>query len=196
MPAPLRETKAVYTTSPRSAHVAEASENIREGWDFHPPSLFFSGGARLSLWKPARELLMRRSGFVYFPLCSGISLLHTHAHTHTLQAPLRPAIYLASLPRPYTPRASQSHSEFCACFSAAPRHLHPFSHPPHGNLNRAESRGCKEVQKASAVLPYGLASDGMLTHARTVARREETAQVNTCTLPFTSGDLRAAGMLF
>lgn len=82
MPAPLCETKAVYTTSLRSAHVAEASENIREGWDFHPPSLFFSGGARSSLWMLARELLMRRSGFVYFPLCSGISLLHTHAHTH------------------------------------------------------------------------------------------------------------------
>lgn len=91
MPAPLCETKAVYTTSPRSAHVAEASENIREGWDFHPPSLFFffpSGGARSSLWMLARELLMRRSGFVYFPLCSGISLLHTH--THTLPSPSSP----------------------------------------------------------------------------------------------------------
>lgn len=92
--------------------------------------------------------------------------------THTpLQAPLRPAIYLASLPRPYTQRASQSHSELCACFSAAPRHLHPFSHPPHGNLKRAKSRGCKEVQKASAVFPYGLASDGMLTHAPSHAEK-------------------------
>lgn len=43
---------------------------------------FFPGGAQSSLWMLVRELLMRRSGFVYFPLCSGISLLHTHPPSH------------------------------------------------------------------------------------------------------------------
>lgn len=89
---------------------------------------------------------------LFISLCAQEFLYYTHTHP-PLQAPLRPAIYLASLPRPYTQHASQSHSEFCACFSAAPRHLHPlFPSSPRqfkqGRVQRPQ-RGAKSLCRVS-----------------------------------------------
>lgn len=51
--------------------------------------------------------------------------------------------------------------------------------PPHGNISSGKSRRCEEVQKASTVFPYGLASAELLTHKHML---EIEMQVNTLSL--------------
>lgn len=51
--------------------------------------------------------------------------------------------------------------------------------PPHGNISSGKSRRCEEVQKASTVFPYGLASAELLTHKHML---EKEMQVNTLSL--------------
>lgn len=108
------------------------------------------------------------SRFVYFPLCSVIpwpppsslpapaSHLTHHTISHT------------SLLCPYTQRASESHLEFFTCSLYLLSTLVP-SLPPNGNISSGKTRRCKEVQKASTVFPYGLASAELCTHTTTHA---------------------------
>lgn len=58
--------------------------------------------------------------------------------------------------------------------------------PPHGNISSGKSRRCEEVQKASTVFPYGLASAELLTHKHML---EIEMQVNTLSLSSRSSDL-------
>lgn len=76
-------------------------------------------------------------------------------------------------------------------FSVAPHQPFPFplSLPPYGNISSGETRRCEEVQKASAVFPYGLASDELCTQHHMLKR---DMQVNMHTLYFRSGNLHAA----
>lgn len=119
MPAPLCETKSCLHNTPCSVCVAEVSENIHKGWDCIQAAPSF-GNAQLFLWMfgiCSVFVSVCRSGFVYFPLCSGIP-----SSPH----PSRPPIYLASLQRPYTQHASQSHLEFFTCSLLLLTTLFPF----------------------------------------------------------------------
>lgn len=107
-----------------------------------------------------------RSPFVYFPLCWGFPLLTT-----LLTSPA--AYQYISRPCSVLTR-SMPHKAIYSSFlvpysftlsSSLPRH-------PDSSTSNRRTRRCKEVQKASAIFPYGHASAEPCTHA------EQTMQVN------------------
>lgn len=88
-----------------------------------------------------------------------------------LESP-HPPISHTSLWRPYTQHVSESHLEFLTCSVQSSPPL-----PPYGNINSGKTRRCKEVQKASTELPYGLASTEPCTHKHTQCTVHTALQV-------------------
>lgn len=124
------------------------------------------GNSQLFMWMLECRVSFCRSPFVYFPLCWGIPLLTT-----LLTSPA--AYQYISRPCSVLTR-SMPHKAIYSSFlvpysftlsSSLPRH-------PDSSTSNRRTRRCKEVQKASAIFPYGHASAEPCTHA------EQTMQVN------------------